>query len=220
MKTALLFGASGLTGKALLEILLDDNRFSHIKVFNRRKITMAHPKLEEVIVDFDRLELVSDKIKGDVVFSCLGTTIAKAGSQMAQQKIDRDYPIAIAKIAAFNQVSQYIAVSAVGTNNETRNFYLKTKAEMEAGISQYFKEQSIFMRPSFLLGNRTEQRLGEKIGIIIAQILRPIMIGKLEKYKGIHVNDLAKAMVNAVFVKQDKNCLEYQAMIALSKTIE
>jgi uncharacterized protein YbjT (DUF2867 family) len=219
MKTALLFGASGLTGSALLEVLLTDNRYAHVKVFNRKKTALAHPKLEEIIVDFDHLDLVSEKMKGDVVFSCLGTTIAKAGSKAAQQKIDRDYPIAIAKIAADNNVSYYISVSAVGTNNETTNFYLKTKAEMEAGVSQYFKEKAIFMRPSFLLGDRIEKRLGEKIGIIVAQIFRPIMIGSLEKYKGIYVSDLAKAMANAVFVKQNKNYLEYQEMMVLSKII-
>jgi uncharacterized protein YbjT (DUF2867 family) len=219
MKTALLFGASGLTGSALLEVLLTDNRYAHVKVFNRKKTALAHPKLEEIIVDFDHLDLVSEKMKGDVVFSCLGTTIAKAGSKAAQQKIDRDYPIAIAKIAADNNVSHYISVSAVGTNNETTNFYLKTKAEMEAGVLQYFKEKAIFMRPSFLLGDRIEKRLGEKIGIIVAQIFRPIMIGSLEKYRGIYVSDLAKAMANAVFVKQNKNYLEYQEMMVLSKII-
>jgi uncharacterized protein YbjT (DUF2867 family) len=219
MKTALLFGASGLTGKALLEVLLADQRYAQVKVFNRRQMAFTHPKLEEVIMDFDHLDAVSDKIKGDVVFSCLGTTIAKAGSKSAQQKIDRDYPIAIAKIAALNQVSYYIAVSAVGTNNTTQNFYLKTKAEMEVGVSQYFKETAIYMRPSFLLGDRIEKRLGEKIGIAIAQIFRPIMIGSLEKYRGIYVTDLAKAMANAIFVNQDKNGLEYQEMMALSKII-
>jgi uncharacterized protein YbjT (DUF2867 family) len=219
MKTALLFGSSGLTGNALLEVLLNDNRYTHVRVFNRKQMAVAHPKLEEIIVDFDHLDLVSEKIKGDVVFSCLGTTIAKAGSKAAQQKIDRDYPIAIAKIAALNHVSQYIAVSAVGTNNETNNFYLKTKAEMEAGVSLYFKEKAIFMRPSFLLGDRVEKRMGEKIGIAVAQIFRPFMIGGLQKYKGIYVSDLAKAMANAVFVNQDRNYLEYQAMMALSKII-
>jgi uncharacterized protein YbjT (DUF2867 family) len=217
MKTALLFGASGLTGSALLEVLLADNRYSCVKVFNRKPMAFTHPKLEEIITDFDHLESVSDKMKGDVVFSCLGTTIAKAGSKAAQQKIDRDYPIAIAKIAASNNVSQYISVSAVGTNNATQNFYLKTKAEMETGVSAYFKTHAIFMRPSFLLGNRTEVRIGEKIGIVVAQIFRPIMIGSLQKYRGIHVSDLARAMANAVFVKHDKNCLEYQEMITLVK---
>jgi uncharacterized protein YbjT (DUF2867 family) len=216
MKTALVFGATGLSGTALLEVLLADVRYARVKVFNRKKMALPHPKLEEVIVDFDHLERVSDKMKGDVVFSCLGTTIAKAGSKSAQQKIDRDYPIAIAKIAALNNVEQYIAVSSVGTNASTNNFYLKTKFEMEVGIKHYFNDKAIFMRPSFLLGNRKETRLGEKIGIVIGKLFSPFLIGSMKKYRGMHVEILAKAMVNAPFLEIDNKYPEFESIISLA----
>ncbi len=218
MKTALVFGATGLSGTALLEVLIMDKRYSTIKVFNRKPTLSLPPKVEEIIVDFNHLDLIAEQVKGDVVFSCLGTTISKAGSKAAQQLIDRDFPIAIAKLAAQNKVQQYIAVSSVGTNASTNNFYLKTKFEMEVGVKQYFNDKAVFMRPSFLLGNRKEMRLGEKIGIVMAKLFNPLLLGSIKKYRGMHVEILAKAMANAPFLEIENKYPEFEMIMVLANS--
>ncbi len=217
MKTALLFGASGLSGSALLHQLLLDPRYTRIRMFNRTTIGIQDPKLEEILVDYANLDTIQQALKGDVLFSCLGTTISKAGSQSAQQMIDRDYPIAIAKIAAEQGVKCFVAVSSVGTNPNTSNFYLKTKAEMEAGIRQYFKTNLFFLRPSFLIGHRQEQRMGEKIGIVLSRIFSPLMVGGAKKYRGMPVDSMAKAMANIPFVNA-ASILEYEQIMQISKS--
>jgi uncharacterized protein YbjT (DUF2867 family) len=215
MKTALLFGASGLSGSALLDALIADDRYSEVKIFIRQPIASTHPKVRIVITDFNHLESVAHDIKGDVVFSCLGTTLSKAGSQSAQQLIDRDYPIAIAKLAAANGVRQFVGVSSVGTNATTTNFYLKTKFEMEVGVSVYFDKRAIFMRPSFLLGQRKEMRLGEKVGIVLARLFSPLLLGSFKKYRGMPVTILAKAMANSIFTTVNNATPEYEAILSL-----
>jgi uncharacterized protein YbjT (DUF2867 family) len=217
MKVALLFGATGLSGTALLEVLLNDTRYSEVRIFNRKPMGMRHAKLKEVIVDFSQLEQVREHIMGDVVFCCLGTTLNKAGSKEAQVIIDRDYPMAIAKIAVENGVQHFVGVSSVGTKPSTNNFYLKTKAEMEAGVVKHFGDRAFFMRPSFLLGKRAEMRIGEKIGIVIAKILNPLMIGSLKSYRGMPVSTLAKAMANIIFKRPMLHCLEYQDICEISR---
>jgi uncharacterized protein YbjT (DUF2867 family) len=218
MKTALVFGATGLSGTALIEVLVNDKRYSHIKIFNRKPSVYLSPKVEEIIIDFNHLDLIADQLKGDVVFSCLGTTLSKSGSKAAQQVIDRDYPIAIAKLAAQNKVQQYIAVSSVGTNASTNNFYLKTKFEMEVGVKQYFNDKAVFMRPSFLLGNRKEMRLGEKIGIVMGKLFSFFLIGSMKKYRGMHVQILAKALVNAPFLEIENKYPEFEMIMVLSNS--
>jgi uncharacterized protein YbjT (DUF2867 family) len=216
MKTALVFGATGLSGAALLEVLLKDKRYGHIKVFNRKPTLSLPDRVEEILVDFNQLDLIASQLKGDVVFSCLGTTLSKAGSKAAQQMIDRDYPIAIAKLAAQNKVQQYIAVSSVGTNATTSNFYLKTKFEMEVGVKQYFNDKAVFMRPSFLLGNRKDMRLGEKIGIVVTQLFNPFLLGAIKKYRGMDVQQLAKAMANVPFLETENKYPEFEMIMVLA----
>jgi uncharacterized protein YbjT (DUF2867 family) len=216
MKTALVFGASGLSGSALLKQLLLDKRYGVVKVFNRKALGMAHPKLTEVITDYSNLETIASEIKGDIVFSCLGTTIAKAGSKQAQQIVDRDYPIAVAKIAAQNKVDYFVAVSSVGAHITANNFYLKTKGEMESGIAQYYKAKLFFLRPSFLMGSRQELRIGEKTGIVFFKLIGPFFFGATKKYRGMPVDMLARAMVNLVF-KSAPSILEYDQIMEVSK---
>jgi uncharacterized protein YbjT (DUF2867 family) len=197
MHTAYVFGGTGLTGSWLIEELIASTEFSKVVSYVRGTPTIyQQPKIEEIQINFDNItELPFNE---GFVFNCLGTTLKKAGTKVLQQKIDRDYPIAIAKQAALSRIKKMISISSVGADITSTNFYLRTKGEMEAGILQHMKEKAIFLRPSLLLGQRKEQRVAEKIGTIVSQYLvNHLLVGKLAAYKSIDARLVAKAMVKA-----------------------
>lgn len=202
MKTAIIFGVTGLTGKALLHNIVEDARYSKIHIVTRRPCGFIHPKVEEILFNYKNFKELPS-IKTDHVFCCLGTTIKKAGSKEAQQIIDRDYPIDIAKYANTLGAEKMVTVSSIGADAKSSNFYLRTKGEMEEGVKSNFKH-SVFVRPSFLLGIREEMRIGERIGIALFSIINPLLFGGLSKYKGIQVSQLSKAMINACFNKTEE----------------
>lgn len=203
---AIVFGVTGLTGKALLHNLAEDKRYGKIYIVTRRPCGFIHPKVEDILFNYKNFSEMPP-IKADHVFCCLGTTIKKAGSQAAQQIIDRDYPVDIAKYANTIGAAKMICVSSVGADSKSGNFYLRTKGEMEEGVKTNFKN-SVFVRPSFLLGHREETRLGERIGIALFSLVNPLLFGSLSKYKGIHVSKLSKAMIDVCF-KETKQELYY-----------
>jgi uncharacterized protein YbjT (DUF2867 family) len=207
MKTAIIFGVTGLTGKTILSQLIEDKRYHKIYIISRRPTGTNNSKVEEIIFDFRNFDSLPT-LKADHVFSCMGTTIKKAGSQGAQQIIDRDYPIEIAKYASQIGAEKLICVSSVGTDINSGNFYLSTKGEMEEGVKKYFPK-AVFVRPSLIFGDREERRIGEKIGISIFKIINPLLFGGLSKYKGIDVKTLAQAMINACFI-ETKQVLHYK----------
>ena len=214
---ALIFGATGLTGNALCQQLLSDAACTEVVSFVRKATGLQHAKLREIVVDYDRLAQHTHEMTGEVVFNCLGTTLAKAGSQAAQQIIDRDYPIAIAHLAAAQKVPLMVSVSSVGTTPDAGNFYLKTKAEMEAGVVAAIGAQNaFFMRPSFLVGNRKELRIGERIGLFAMLGADLLLVGGLGKYHSIKVTDLAKAMIAIAKGKRPAtNAPEYAEIMGL-----
>ncbi len=189
-KTALLLGATGLVGSHLLEQLLDSPHYSRVVALTRRPLGIQHPKLQESIIDFDNPD--PSKIKGDDLFCALGTTLRKAGSQAAQYRTDCTYPFEIGKIARQNGVRQYLLVSSVGANAAASGFYLRTKGELEDKIKGLDFEHFVTARPSFLLGERSEFRLGEKIGIILAKIFAPLIP---RRYRGIEAARVARALI-------------------------
>lgn len=189
-KTALLLGATGLVGGHLLQQLLDSPHYTLVVALTRRTLEMQHPKLRQEIIDFDHPDPA--KIMGDDLFCALGTTLAKAGSKEAQYKIDCTYPFEIGKIARQNGARQYLLVSSVGANPNTSNFYLKTKGELEEKIRGLDFEHFVAARPSFLLGDRKEFRLGEKIGIELANFFAPLIP---RRYRGIHAEKVARALI-------------------------
>lgn len=207
MKQALIFGVTGLTGKTILGQLLNDSRYSKIYIVSRRPTGHSDPKVEEILFDFKDFNSIP-VLKTDHVFSCMGTTIKKAGSQEAQQVIDRDYPIEIAKYAGKIGAEKLVCVSSVGTDINSGNFYLRTKGEMEEGVKKHFPK-AVFVRPSFIFGDREERRTGEKIGISIFKVINPLLLGGLSKYKGVDVSRIAKAMINSCF-KETKQVLHYE----------
>ena len=192
MKTALIIGATGLIGSTLVKQILDNPAYSKVVLLLRKPLNINHPKLIQEIIDFDKLNV--SKIIGDDLFCAMGTTLSKAGSKEVQYKIDCTYPYEIGKIAKLNGIKQYILVSSVGANFDSSNFYLKTKGDLEKKIQSLDFHNFVSLRPSMLLGDREEFRLGEKIGAVLSYLISPLLFGSLRKYHGINASDVAEAM--------------------------
>jgi uncharacterized protein YbjT (DUF2867 family) len=205
-KTALVIGATGLVGNELVHQLLADDRFGAVLVFVRRSMGISHSKLQEFIINFDEPQSWSHQVKGDVLFSALGTTLKKAGSKEAQYKIDHDYQYNFAQAAAQNQVPVYVLVSSAMASVSSRIFYTRMKGELERDI-QLLPFQAIhIMQPGMLQGNRKENRPGEKIGLSVIRLLNKIGIAL--KQKPVPAGIVAKAMINVSF-KNDKRISVY-----------
>ncbi|MFK7945947.1 MAG: oxidoreductase [Saprospiraceae bacterium] len=194
-KTAILFGATGLVGGYCLEFLLESPLYSKVKAFNRRKLNIKHPKYEEYIIDFDKLDDYADWIVGDDVFCCLGTTRKKAGSKAAFSKVDYTYVFDTAKIAAKNSANQFLLVSTVGADKDSMFFYNQIKGEIESAVQNLNYWSIHIFRPSLLLGSRNELRIGEKLATYASGILNLVTNRLAPKYSAVHGEQVAKAMV-------------------------
>jgi uncharacterized protein YbjT (DUF2867 family) len=192
---AIIIGATGLVGNLILHKILDDSDFSEVKIFVRKPTGIINPKLKEIISPMTDIGSLSAEIKGDILFNALGTTIKQAGSQKEQQRIDRDLPIEFARRASENGVRMMLNVSSVGASMKG-NFYLRTKAEMEAGTEKFFPGRTYHFRPGLLVGDRKESRPAEKTAMAVMKILDLILTGSMKKYRGMPVEKLARAMVN------------------------
>ncbi|MGO4293818.1 NAD(P)H-binding protein [Chitinophaga sp. RAB17] len=196
-KTAIVIGATGLTGTHLVAALLQDPAFSKVKILIRQPWAHARPRLESIIVDFDDAERLASALQGDVLFCCIGTTIKKAGNQEKFREVDYGIPVKCARIAYEQGVSQFALMSSIGADPHARNFYLRTKGETEEAIqSLRFRGLYIF-RPSVLIGSRKEFRLGERIGKYLIQLFYFLLQGRWKKYRGIKAATVANAMIAA-----------------------
>ena len=198
MKTALVFGATGLTGKYLLNELLGRKEYDKVRVFVRKRLKLSHPALEIIHFETEQLDEIKAMIKGDDLYCCVGTTIKKAGSQKKFREVDYELPVKLAQIAVENKIACMAVISSLGADMHKHNFYLRTKGEMEEKILTMHIGRVVLARPSMLLGPREESRPAERIGQVAVHLLKPLLRGKLEKYQGIHVEVLARAMVNLV----------------------
>lgn len=194
MKTALIIGSTGLIGAQLLQLLLGSQEYDKVITFVKRDAGIKHPKLIQYIIDFDKPETYQDFVKGDDFFCTIGTTIKKAGSKPAFKKVDFEYPKQFATIALHHKVKQFLIVSSLGADANAANFYLKTKGEIEVFLKQCTFESVTVLQPSLLLGNRTEFRLGEKIGAFFMKMTSFLFVGSLKKYKPIESETVAKAL--------------------------
>jgi len=193
---ALVIGATGATGQKLVTRLLEDTAFSKVTVFVRRTPNLNHKKLIVNEIEFSRLEAYTDVIKGDVLFSCLGTTLKKAGSKDKQYLVDYAYQLEFAKIASKNKVSQYALVSSIGANKYSFFFYPKIKGELEEAVKKLpFKTIHIFQPPT-LIRQKELMRTGEKIAIKIFKVLNSI--GILKSQRPLPVSTLAELMINKI----------------------
>lgn len=195
-KTALIAGASGLVGNILLKLLLNDDRYSEVKVLCRSALDIEHPKLKEEILHFDHLEEYASFFEVDHVFCCLGTTIKKAGSEEAFIKVDQEYPLTMAQLAHQKKVSHFLIITAMGADRSSIIFYNKVKGQVETAIKDLKLKATSVCRPSLLIGDRKESRTGEKIGAVVMKIVSPLMLGPLKKFKAINASTVAKAMLS------------------------
>lgn len=194
-KTAILLGATGLVGSQLLEELLAHSAYKEVVCFVRRKPMQQHPKQKNIVVDFDKLPDFSQHFKGDDVFICLGTTRAKAGSAEAFRKVDYDYVVQAASLAAAAGCKQCLLVSSVGADPQSSLLYPKTKGEAEEQLKHMPFWATHILQPSILLGDRTEVRVGESIFAGLLKGVDAILGARLGKYRPIAALQVAKAMV-------------------------
>lgn len=191
MKTAIIIGATGLTGGLLLEELLRDASFEKIKLFSRSSVKIEDAKIEEHLIDLFELEKHSDKFTADVVFCCIGTTKAKTPDRETYKKIDYGIPVAAAKLAKQNGISTFIVISALGADEKSNVFYNKVKGEMQRDILSQKFHNTYILQPSLIVGDRNESRLGEDLASVFMRIFG-FLIPK--KYKMIKAQTIAEAM--------------------------
>ena len=196
MKTALLFGSSGLIGGHLLNILIQNNNYNKIKIFVRLKPEIKESKIEIIKADFNDLKKHTEDIKGNDCFFCIGTTKKNSPDKNEYKRIERDMPLEIAEIAKANSVNSFIYVSSGFADPKNSGAYLRYKGEVEEELKKLNFSKLGIMRPSFLMGNRKEKRYGEKIGIFLFKLLSPLFLGPLKKMKPIKAEEVAKAMIN------------------------
>lgn len=206
MKTALIIGSTGLIGSHLLDLLLESQEYDKVITFVKRDSGIQHPKLKQHIIDFDKPETYKELVVGDDFFCTIGTTIKKAGSQDAFRKVDFEYPKQFASLAQQNKVKQFLIITSLGADANSSNFYLKTKGEIQDFLKNCAFESISILQPSLLLGNRTEFRLGEKMGVYFMKLFSFLFIGNLKKYKAIQSEAVAKAM----FIIAQKNYKGFQ----------
>lgn len=197
---ALVIGATGATGNDLVKQLCQDSDFDEIDIFVRRRSDFHHEKVKAHLVDFDHPEEWKHLVKGDVAFSCLGTTLKSAGSKENQKIIDYDYQFNFAKAAKENKVEDYILVSAYGANPDSKIFYSRIKGELEEAVKNLKFEKTTIFKPGMLERKNTD-RNGEVFGLKIIKFLNKLGIFKSQKPLPTEV--LAKAMIVASKIKSN-----------------
>ena len=208
MKTALVFGSSGLIGEHLLNQLINDINYNKIKIFVRSEPENNDPKVEIIKTDFNNLENHKEDIKGDDCFFCIGTTKQNSPDKNEYRRVELDVPKQIAQIAKSNSVNSFVFVSSGYADPKSSGDYLKFKGEVEEELKRLNFSKLGIMRPSFLLGDRKEKRVGEKIGIFVFKLLSPLFLGPLKKMKPIHSVTVAKAMIRTANENLEKNIFE------------
>ena len=194
-KTAIILGATGLTGSILLEKLLDDNRYKTIKLFSRKEIDGLPSKVKQFVGDILELEKFKKDFIANEVFCCIGTTAKKTPDKILYKKIDFGIPVTAAKLSKANGIPTFLVVSALGANATSSIFYNKTKGKMEQAVLLEKIEKTHILQPSIIGGNRKEQRIGEKIGLAVFKLFQPLFFGKLKKYRITEAEDIAQAMI-------------------------
>lgn len=196
-RTAVLLGASGMVGGFCLKALLQSEEYGRVVVMSRRELALAaNPKLEKKIVNFDALT-ANDFAGANDIFCALGTTIRKAGSQEAFQRVDLEYPVAAARQGRSAGATQFVLVSSAGADATAKNFYLRTKGDLEQKLGELGYQGLHIFRPGLLLGQREEVRPGERFATRIAPFINMTLWGPLRHYRSIAGEAVGNAMVVA-----------------------
>jgi len=217
MKTALVFGSSGLVGGHLLNQLIENDNYNKIKIFVRSEPKNHNPKVEIIKTDFNNLENHKEDIKGDDCFFCIGTTKQNSPDKNEYRRVELDIPKEIAQITKSNSLNSFVFVSSGFADPKNSGDYLKFKGQVEEELKKLSFQKLGIVRPSFLLGDRKEKRIGEKIGILIFKLLSPLFVGPLKKMKPIHSEKVAKAMINICNNEHSKVIFESNEIVELVK---
>ena len=215
MKTALVFGSSGLVGGHLLSQLIENDDYNKIKIFVRSEPEINDPKVEIIKTDFNNLENHREDIKGDDCFFCIGTTRQNSPDKNDYRRVELDIPKEIAQIAKSNSINSFVFVSSGYADPKSSGDYLKFKGQVEEELKRLNFTKLGIMRPSFLMGNRKEKRIGEKIGILVFKLLSPLLLGPLKKMKPINSEIVAKAMIKAAKENLEINTFESNEIVEL-----
>jgi|SRR5690554_395271 len=215
--SATVFGATGLVGKQIVEALKQDDNYSKVYLPNRREVDFMGDKVENLKLEFDKLENYPELFKVDHLFIAIGTTIKKAGSKTQFQKVDLEYPMAIAELAKQYGTKSVLLISSVGANPKAANFYLKTKGQLEERLAEILGNKVYFVRPSMLLGKRKEFRFAEEAGKALLKIMGFLMFGSLRKYRGIYAKEVAAAMIHIAKEQPKQRLFESDELKSLIK---
>lgn len=210
---AIIIGATGATGKDLVDLLLQDSAFDAIHVFVRRPLSISDPLITTHIVDFEKIDTWKSEIRGDVLFSCLGTTLRAAGSQEAQWKVDYDYQFNVAKAAHDNGVETIVLMSSVGANPQSSFFYPKMKGKLEEAVKLLGFPNTIIVRPPSLI-RKNSDRWGEKVGVVVLKALNKV--GILRSMKPMSTEAVAKAMLTCSLHMKGQQVVESRQLRMLA----
>lgn len=195
MKTAIVLGATGLTGRILLKKLLQDKSSQTVKIFTRRAVGFQDPKLEEHLVDLFELEKYAELFKADEVYCCIGSTKSKTPDDEIYRKVDYGIPLTAAKLCNKNNIPKLLIISALGADPESRFFYNRTKGEMEKDVLAEKPEGTYIFQPSLIGGERDEKRIFESLWKKFMKFGDYLLVGPLKKYRSIHPETIADAMI-------------------------
>ncbi len=193
--TALIAGATGAVGRAVLDQLLQEGRFGLVKVLTRRPLGLRDSRVQELLFTGENPAQLGAALKADAVFCCLGTTIAAAGSKAAFERVDYHLVLELARACKQHGAQQFLVVSALGSSARSLAFYSRVKARMEESVRELGFASTSIIRPSLLIARRAERRLAEEIGQKLAPLLNPLLRGELAKYRAVRAEDVAAAMV-------------------------
>lgn len=203
-------------GGHCVDLLLEAVEYSLVRVLGRRPFGRHHPKLDDRVIDFDRFDDATELFAVDDVFCCLGTTIRKAGSQEAFHKVDVEYPAAAARLAAETGADQFLVVSAYGADSDSRIFYNRAKAEMEAEVKRAALRAVWVLRPSLLMGRQEELRLGERAAEVLLRPIAPLLLGPFRRLRPIEGHAVATAMVSLALSGGTGGTLESEEIAAVA----
>ena len=216
MKTALVFGSSGLIGGHLISQLIKNDNYNKIKLFVRSETVINETKIEIIKIDFNDLENHKEYIRGDDCFFCIGTTKQNSPDKNEYQRVELDIPKKIAQIARTNSVNSFIFVSSIYANPKSSGDYVKFKGLVEEELKKLNFSNLGILRPSFLMGDRKENRTGEKIGILTFRLLSPLLLGPLKKMKPINSEKVAKSMIKIANEDLEKTIFESDEIVELT----
>ena len=218
MKTAIILGATGLTGGILLQDLIADSRYIRIIIFSRIRAAVKSEKVEEHLIDLFHLEQQKQLFKADEVYCCIGTTKNKTPEEDVYRKIDYGIPVSAAKLAKENGISTFSVISALGADEKSSMFYNRIKGEMEREVlAQKIKNTYIF-QPSLIAGNREEKRPMENLAKQAMKVINYVLVGPLEKYKSIDPSVIAQAMINVSNSGYNKSIIPSNEIKRIAKT--